>query len=276
VPKTHQKLSLPFFTTCTHTHTHTQLKFYAKANNPDDIQIDADSLGAAVCEDDQEEDYDSPPIIASFTCGIIVPFIVIILLAVMVYSNYSKIGAVINKEQNHANLAALVLTGLVFSTFVVVLDIWALILVVQGKREFITRYSNCNQTFIVITTALDTLAVVIAYITLICLFICLVCCRCKQTKYTLWILVVTCIAPLFCLASHSGYIIVAWISDTRYPGPVVYLYIFSFFYYFIIFRQVYKACNRHKEDKTCKQNGSTYSPLPCIIVQPNVERPNVE
>ena len=282
LPQINQKSSLPFLPLA---HTYIQLKLYAKTNNPDDINIDDDSLGAAVCEDDQEKDYDSPPVKASFSCAIIVPFIVIVLLAVMVYSNCSKIDAVINKEQNHANLAALTLTGLVFSTFVVALDIWALILVVQGKDEFITRYSNCNLKVIAVTTGFDGIVVLFTYITLICLVCCrykqtlpcLVCCRCKETSTDLWILACTCFAPLFCLASHSGYMTVAWVSDTRYPGPVTYLYIISFFYYFILFRQLYKklkACpdvpccfklcsHSHKKDKRRREiraeNGHIYT-----------------
>jgi len=49
-----------------------------------------------------------------------------------------------------------------------------------------------------------------------------------------------CFAPLFCIASHSEYIAIAWVSDTQHPGPITYLYIISFFYYFIIFRQLYR------------------------------------
>ena len=207
----------------------------------------------------------------------IVPIIIIFLLAVMVCSNRSKISAVINKEQNHANLAALALTGLVFSTFVVALDIWAWVLVEQKKHEFTTRYSNHNQMFIKVTTVFDAVVVLVTYITLIFLVCCklkqklpcLGCCRFKETCTGLWILVCTCFTPLLCLASHSGYITVAWVSDTQYPGPVAYLYIISFFYYFIIFRQLYKACPDVSScyklfgscyRAICAQNG--YDPLP--------------
>ena len=52
-----------------------------------------------------------------------------------------------------------------------------------------------------------------------------------------------CFAPLFCLASHSGYIIVAWLSDSQHAGPATFFYIISFLYCFIILRQLYKFCN---------------------------------
>ena len=226
-------------------HTYIQLKFYAKANNPDNINIDDDSLGAAVCEDLQEEEYNSETVLAPFICGIIASILVTIVLVVMVWSVHEKISKAMKKEQNHANLAAFALTGLVFSTFVVVLDIWALILVDQEKHEFTNHSNFVSLTFVKVTAALDTVIVLIVYILALYLS-CLVCCKekyCWKPISTLCIVGTICIAPLFCIFSHSQYIIMAWVSDPQHPGPVTYLYIISFFYYFISFRQLYKSCS---------------------------------
>ena len=115
---------------------HKQLKFYAKINNPDDIRIDDDSLGTAVCEDEQIKEYGGTATTLFITLNVVVLLWIIILPLVMACSIRSKISSAMEKEQNHANFAALALTGLVFSTLVLVPDIWAQVLVYQGKQEF--------------------------------------------------------------------------------------------------------------------------------------------
>ena len=233
---------------------HIQLKIYAIFNTPDAIEIRYNSLGTVICEDEQDKDYDTTTETAFLTCGVVIPFIVIFMMVMMIWSSRSKIGPAINKVQNHANLAALVLTGLLFSTFVVMLDSVALVLVVQGKHEFAKRsdFRKVSSLFFVfITTVFDAAIVLAAYIILFYLR-CLVCCR-KEHKSTwnLWMLASTCIAPLFCIASHSGYIIVAWVSDTKHAGPVTFAYIISFFYYFVIFRQLYIILSKTYKPTAC-------------------------
>ena len=260
--KSNWKLLSHFFN---HLHTYIQLKFYAMFNNPDDIRIDDNSLGTAVCEDEHEMEYDGSTVRVFMSCNVVFSFFcVIFLLPMMVGSVCSKIDAAINKEQNHANLAAFVLTGLVFSTFVVVLDIIALVLIVEGKHEF-SRHSNVSSlTFVIITAVFDAIAVLIAYIILIYLGLSkriqekilkcgekIVAACCKkivedEQSWNLWIVASMCFAPLFCIASHSGYIIVAWVSDTPHAGPVTSFYLISFLYYFIIFRQLYKLFSKVK------------------------------
>ena len=218
-------------------------------NALDDIEIRYNSLGTVICEDKQDKEYNTGSVTAFLTCGVLIPFIVSFLMVMMIWSSRAKIVPALNKKQNHANLAALVLTGLLFSTFVVMLDFVALELVVQGKHEF-DKYSDFGKVsslyFVIITTVFDAAIVLAAYFMLFCLG-CFVCCR-KEHKPTQsqWMLASTCIAPLFCIASHSGYIIVAWVSDTKHAGPVTFAYIISFFYYFIVFRQLYTILSKNK------------------------------
>ena len=117
------------------------------------------------------------------------------------------------------------ITGLVFSTFTEVLDIWALVLLVQESHEFNQHTNFTSLTFVIITTVFDAAIVLAAYITLLYLR-CLICCR-KEHKptRTLWVVTSMSIAPLFCLTSDSGYIIMACMSDPRYPGPCSYIYL---------------------------------------------------
>lgn len=68
--------------------------------------MDDDSFETAVCKDGQEMEYDGT---ATELFWIFIPFCVIILLVRII----SRIAAAMNKEQNHTNVAALVLTALV-------------------------------------------------------------------------------------------------------------------------------------------------------------------
>ena len=113
-------------------------------------------------------EYDGSTVQLFMSCNVVFSFFgVIFLLPVIVRSVCSKVDAAINKEQNHANLAAFVVTGLVFSTFVLVLDIIALVLVAEGKHEF-SHHSNVSSlTFVIITAVFDAIAVLITYIILI-------------------------------------------------------------------------------------------------------------
>ena len=232
-------------------------------------------------------EYDDLTVTVSLTFGILVPFFVISLVAGIVWSVRAKFDAAMNKEQNHANLAAFALTGLVFSTFTVVLDVWALVLVVQESHEFTNHTIFRSLTFVIITTVLDILAVLVVYFILP---LCRILIKYLQERHgwlgwdksyikiwsqptcTLWLVASMCFAPLFCIASHSEYITIAWVSDIQHPGPITYLYIISFFYYFIIFRQLYrclsnngitgcrKACRKSRE--TRRKNSQPYETIP--------------
>ena len=183
-------------------------------------------------------------------------------------SSRAKISAVINKEQNHANLAALALTGLVFSTFVVVLDFVAVGLVVQEKHDFPTIHSNLYS--LIIVTILDAIGVLVAYTAVACIALAYIntllhfrCPKCSKPQIV-WLVIFMCFAPPFCLASHSGYIIVAWLSDTQHGGPAIFFYVISFLYYFIIFRQLYKFCNR-KLPETRRHPKASFNPFVFFI-----------
>ena len=89
-----------------------------------------------VCEDERDKEYHKQTVLTFYAITACGPFFAIILLVVMVCSVRDKIDAALEMRKNHANLAALVLTGLVFVILVLVLDIQSTILVYQGKHEF--------------------------------------------------------------------------------------------------------------------------------------------
>ena len=111
-------------------------------------------------------------------------------------------------------------------------------LVIEKKHEFPTIHSNLYSLIFIIFW--DVIAVLVVYIPLLAL--------CLKQRIV-WLVTLMCCAPLFCIASHSGYIIVTWLSDNQHGGPAIFFYIISFSYYFIIFRQLYKYCNRKRHQE---------------------------
>ena len=245
---------------------HKQLKFYAKINNPDDIRIDDDSLGTAVCEDEQIKEYGGTATTLFIILNVVVLLGIITLPLVMAYSIRSKISSAMEKEQNHANFAALALTGLVFSTLVLVPDIWARVLVSQKKQEF----SNYSQVVLLhVVLIFDAFGALIAWRALGALC-CLGCYQCSNKLASLipvkLSLGAMCFAPIFFVASHSGYIIIAHVYDTQHAGPATSWYIISFFYFFISFRQLYKILSTKCRNCRVKENSTTFN-LSAFIIE---------
>ena len=248
------------------------MKLYTQFNNPDDIKIDDTSLPQAVCDDKHEEEYNNADKIVTFlSCGLVIPITFTLVLILLLRSIREPMRVAITKPKNHAYLVALALTGMVFTGFVLVMDICALVFTVEGRHEFTMHTSirkEYSLLFVVITTALDALPILHSCIVVVYLRI--LACTCCETnhnvlrnyfeaclypifgkikikgttedhgeEFKVWIVTTLCFAPLFCIASHSGYIVVSWVADTEHATSITIIYILSFLYYFISFRHLY-------------------------------------
>ena len=230
---------------------HIQLKFYVKFNKLEDIEIDEDSLGAVVCEDERVKEYHTQTEETFYICTLWTLVFAIILLVLIVWSVRAKIDATL--EKNHANLAAFALTGLIFTNFVLGVDIRNTILVIQGKHEYAEysdfKFANVySLIFEIITTSLDLIAALGAWAIVLYLRLRLgkCCCECGSCsdKCALRLVALLCVAPLLCLVTHCGYIIIGWVTHAQDLAPVIFVYAISFFYYFITFRQLYEVCSK--------------------------------
>ena len=228
--------------------TQLQLKFYVKFNKLEDIEIDENSLGAVVCEDERVKEYHTQTEEIFYICTLFTLVFAIILLVVMVWSVRAKIDAAL--EKNHANLTALALTGLVFTNFVLGVDIRNTILVAQGKHEYAEysdfKFANVySLIFEIIATGLDLIAALGAWLIVfyLRLHLCSKCGSCSE-KCALRLVALLCVAPLLCLVTHCGYIIIGWVTHAQDLAPVIFVYAISFFYYFIVFRQLYEVCSK--------------------------------
>ena len=73
-----------------------------------------------------------------------------------------------------------------------------------------------------------------------------------------WLLMTSFVAPIVCLGTHSGFVLIAWASDPNAAGSMTIVFMLSFFYYFFGFRQLYivlvsRCFSRNK-------NGTSRSP----------------
>ena len=63
--------------------------------------------------------------------------------------------------------------------------------------------------------------------------------KAKHQEYRLWLLLASFTAPLVCIGTHSSFVIMAWTSDSEQANSMTVIFILSFIYYFLGFRQLY-------------------------------------
>ncbi len=76
-----------------------------------------------------------------------------------------------------------------------------------------------------------------------------------------WLLMVSFLAPLICIGTHGGFVIMAWASDPAEASSLAVVFTLSFFYYYFGFRQLYirmscLSCCKHKPVNTTETTDS--------------------
>ena len=67
------------------------------------------------------------------------------------------------------------------------------------------------------------------------------CSKPEQSKERMnWILAATSIAPVVCFGSHIGFVVLAWLADPKHAGAVSVIYLFMFFYYYVTLKAFYQ------------------------------------
>ena len=177
-----------------------------------------------------------------------------------------------------SSFAALVTVGMLFSLFVVALDICALIWAFDvGEQQNVLKRSGLNSTVeshnvAVGTLVVDVMATLLSYIVfafglvlerkLFCSKVDIDKCLnwgftvllfpifCGSKLDTLdtkqprekmnWILAATSIAPIICFGSHIGFVVLAWLADPKHAGAVSVIYMFMFFFYYVTLKAFYQ------------------------------------
>ena len=73
------------------------------------------------------------------------------------------------------------------------------------------------------------------------------------SETTAWLLMISFVAPLVCLGTHSGFVLIAWASDPSAAGSMTIFFVLSFLYYYFGFRQLYIViASRCQDVEGCK------------------------
>ena len=81
-----------------------------------------------------------------------------------------------------------------------------------------------------------------------------------------WLLLISFLAPLACIGTHGGFIVMAWASDPAQASSLAVVFTLSFFYYFFGFRQLYiriscLSCFKHKSNNAECENRLIFEPI---------------
>ena len=256
-----------------------QLKLYAQYNNLDNVEVPDDNayaVKAIPVLDINDIYYKHVNTYFSFT--IVFPIPIIIMLTVVCFKGARlQLRVKLNNPSYYPSFAALATMGMLFSFFVISLDICALFWafgthINETGNEL--KQSGLNSTIESHYIAIGTLVVDVVATLLSCaiftvglllecgLFCCnknidnsanvcfhiwlwpIFCCSSPQQSRSKekmnWILAATCIAPIICFGSHIGFVVLAWLADPNHAGSVSVIYIFMFFYYYITLKAFYQ------------------------------------
>ena len=244
----------------------------------------------------------------------LLPFIFYFLTSLVIQSCRPRIRQILGpstpRNSVNQNYTALVLIGLIFSIYALVLDGFAIKAVI--KDETLKMYEekgvvNLTIVSIVIIFFLDFIAIIISFVNIFillcvdseccekyisrgcksnckhCCILCFFCCclwkilKCQknnccmiefedetqpgkrssvqdlESETTTWLLMTSFMAPITCLGTHSGFIVIAWASDPVAAGSMTIFFVLSFVYYYFGIRQLYivLVSRCRKEDKCC-------------------------
>ena len=255
-----------------------QLKLYSQYNNLEHVEVPDDTayaVKAIPVLDINDIYYKHVNTYFSFT--IVFPIPIIIMLTVVCFKGARlQLRVKLNHPSYFPSFASLATMGMLFSFFVISLDICALFWAF-GKHINETdnelEQSGLNSTIESHNIAIGTLVVDVAATVLSCIIFVvglllecgLFCCnqnvdKCVNVCFQVWlwpifcysspksrskekmnwILAATCIAPIICFGSHISFVVLAWLADPKHAGAVSVIYIFMFFYYYVTLKAFYQ------------------------------------
>ena len=242
---------------------------------------------------------------------LVLPFLLLFLASVIFQSCRPHIRKLLKQPSQgknfNQNFSAVLLTGLVFSVYVVTCDVLASVYAFKHDRlgmldHYVSKKAaNCSKYTIVTITVINSFATLYSFINLVvvscmsfweddmtwncihrclCLFTHTILCSCNKyerghsgkappTFYNeskLWLLLASFAGPVVCIGTHSSFVIMAWSSDSSQASSMIIVFVLSFLYYFIGFRQLYVMlilcpCKLICCSKTSVSNTDSHRPL---------------
>ena len=205
-----------------------------------------------------------------FSFIFVIPFVAMIIYAIVIASEHKAIKKSMKKQKNHQNFAALISLGLTIGWYITILDIIAVFCPNPTEIIHIIYYSEENPENEKLNKLLcRSLMVELAICCLGEIWIWIAtfrqwknrkynnsetvaeardCCIsrwffCVDTKWEddkfWWFLLLLFIPPIWCLSSHFGFVIIAWSSFVRHSKSLTLFYIFAITVMFLVMRQSY-------------------------------------
>ena len=256
-----------------------QLKLYSQYNSLTHIEVPDDNAYAvkAVPVLDIDNIY-YKHVNTYFSFTIVFPIPIIIMLTIVCFKGARlQLRVKLNHSRYFPSFAALAVMGMLFSFFVISMDICALIWAFDSHNDKQTnelKQSGLNTTIESHNIAIGTLIVDVVATLFSCgifivglslecalfcrnknidewvnMFFCILLCpvfcgsnlqQSRSKEKMNWILAATCIAPIVCFGSHIGFVVLAWLADPKHAGAVSVIYIFMFFYYYVTLKAFYQ------------------------------------
>ena len=223
---------------------------------------------------------------------LLLPFGLLLLFLILVHTCRPKIHHLFiytsPESSINQNYAAIVLTGIAFTFYVLICDILA----TKSALNFVDEndaYQSDRKPYIIMILVIDSIFFLIAVLNIfilacnkqrtkfimyyVCCFVRV--CFCRRLKYhkikgidqynytssqsngnktekerdhhenklhqekKLWLLLISFVAPVVCIGTHASFVIMAWSSDPDQASSMTVIFIISFIYYFLGFRQIY-------------------------------------
>ncbi len=253
-----------------------QLKLYAQRSNGVTLTDDYFAKAIDGSSDGLVDKYRNNSILKTFVSVLIgLPFVFLVLILLYAKGARWQIRKrlVLGTPAAHASLAAVVVTGLLFAIFVVFMDAAALYYAINDNEFDNTKsekhsFHNVPLLWITaVTFVLDSIFTLGAFYMLavaschhwlwslsednkvFCNEVFKKCCFVmfgystvpgkNVEEKSIWLLLGTLVAPIGCIGTHLGYIIIAWLSLPIHAGAIFLAYILCFVCYFFTFRQLY-------------------------------------
>lgn len=223
-------------------------------------------------------------IIAAASFGPISLIILVLLLNVAKASIRARrpVSRIMKSSLRNKNLVALVSLGVYVSIFILTLDILAVHHVRTSNHEYAAELSNrkpFNLVVLYFTLFCDLVAcIVFLVVPSVLIVLKKIVCKywqescfnfdlsstcCKKEDDADCVLLYFLIAPVICITSHLGYIILAWLNQPSRSTTTLILYYFLFSYMYLSFRTSYKIgykLLKNKQKLSCC-TGQSYSRL---------------
>ena len=200
--------------------------------------------------------------------NLVTPFAVIVLFTILMGRWSEQINKKITTQLDSSSMAGIVLTGITITFYVLIMDIAAVIMVKTSHEYMGTKIddSSFNLYVTYFTLLFDGLAILISFITTF-ITICLVKIQCpslyllhfplwlilgcekakelfQNNKYIknerqMWLVFRTLYLSLFCVSSHLGYILAAWLTEPERTSSIALVVLAIVFFFFVMYRAIY-------------------------------------